>query len=76
MSTAALPRSATLPAAPQLALTQPLVLAVYLGLTALAASVCLELATRPVGSEARDLVTPLWTILVGIVCNVSCAILG
>jgi ABC-type Mn2+/Zn2+ transport system permease subunit len=35
-----------------------------------------ERFTRPTPGFARDLVTPLWTILVGLVCNTSCAILG
>jgi manganese/zinc/iron transport system permease protein len=76
MSTAALPRTATLPAPPRLRVTQALVLVAYLVLSGLAAAMCLELATRPVASEARDLASPLWTILVGIVCNISCAVLG
>lgn len=76
MSTAALPQKSALPAAASLKLTQPLVLAGYLVLSGLIAAACLEMATRPVGNESRDLATPLWTIIVGIVGNVTCAILG
>ena len=76
MSTAALTRTAKLPTAPQVALTQPFALAIYLGLSSLAAAIGLEIATHPAASEARDLATPLWTMLVGIACNASCSILG
>ena len=38
---------------------------------------CWSCVTRPVTpASSRDLAVPLWTMLVGIVCNTSCAILG
>jgi ABC-type Mn2+/Zn2+ transport system permease subunit/Mn-dependent DtxR family transcriptional regulator len=76
MSTAvAAPRASTV-ATPRLALSQRLLIALYLGISALAAAIALEWVTRPGPEDVRDLAAPLWTMAVGIVCNASCAILG
>jgi manganese/zinc/iron transport system permease protein len=76
MSTATLSRPTLRPAAASFKFTQPLALAVYLAIGGAIAAIGLEFVTRPPSGDARDLAAPLWTIIVGIVCNVSCAILG
>jgi manganese/zinc/iron transport system permease protein len=57
-------------------LTQPLLLAAYLAVTAVAAVFLLRQVTQPGPGELRHLAAPLWTMLVGVVCAASCAILG
>lgn len=51
-------------------------LAAYIALSALLAGILLERITRPLPGDDRDLATAAWTILVGVICNASCAILG
>jgi ABC-type Mn2+/Zn2+ transport system permease subunit len=51
-------------------------LAAYLVVSGVLATVLLERVTRPAGADVRDLAAPLWTMLVGIVANTSCAVLG
>jgi manganese/zinc/iron transport system permease protein len=51
-------------------------LAVYLAVCGVVAGFLLEGVTRPQPGDVRDLITPGWTMLVGVVCNTSCAILG
>ena len=56
--------------------TQQILLVAYLIISVIAAAVLLERFTRPDTGYPRDLSAPLWTILVGLACNTSCAILG
>jgi ABC-type Mn2+/Zn2+ transport system permease subunit len=76
MSTAALTRPAWTPPVTRQSWTQPILLALYLSLSLVAAAILLERFTRPPPGYTRDLAAPLWTMLVGLVCNTSCAILG
>jgi len=76
MSTAVSNSRAMAQRAPDLAWKQPAQLAVYLIASGVIAAALLERMTRPEAAYGRDLAAPLWTMLVGIVCNASCAILG
>src|SRR5205085_11859367 len=42
----------------------------------IAAVVLFFQVTQPSASDSRELAAPLWTMLVGVICNTSCAILG
>jgi manganese/zinc/iron transport system permease protein len=77
MSTAAAGPLATVPRRPTVPQTQRALLAAYVGFSAIVATAGLEYVTRPLSpGEARDWAAPLWTMLVGITCSTSCAILG
>src|SRR5262245_9263332 len=51
-------------------------LAAYIAASALVAAVMFKWVTQPQSGDYRELAAPLWTMLVGVVCNASCAILG
>jgi manganese/zinc/iron transport system permease protein len=77
MSAAAARPLAPVPRRQPLRWTQGAALAVYVAVGALVAAAGLEYVTRPISAiEQRDLSAPLWTMLVGITCNSTCAILG
>src|SRR5262245_25360303 len=61
---------------PRMGWTEPLQLAVYVGVSFIIAALLLERVTWQESLSSRDLTTPLWAILVGIVSNAGCAILG
>jgi ABC-type Mn2+/Zn2+ transport system permease subunit len=76
MSTAVTSRSALARPEPRFAWTHGVQFGAYLAVSAVLAAFWLQRATIPASGQARDLAAPLWTMLVGIVCNASCAILG
>lgn len=76
MSTAVSSRATLARPEPRFAWIQGLQLGAYLAVSAVLAAFWLQRATFPASGQARDLAAPLWTMLVGIVCNASCAILG
>lgn len=55
---------------------QALGLAVYLCVAVVVFGFALLRLTQPTAGDVRDLASPLWTIVVGVACNSSCAILG
>lgn len=77
MSTLAATRPAISPPAPRHLLAPALPVTIYLAISLLIGAILLERATQPpTSAQLRDWSAPLWTILVGVVCNASCAILG
>lgn len=76
MSTAVMAHVSDTQASAKYRWRQALGLAVYLGLAVAVCGLVLFRLTQPSNGDMRDWASPLWTIVVGVACNSSCAILG